>query len=223
MKCSIIVPVLNEAPILGAALEALLPLREDGHEVIVVDGGSTDGSAARAQDLADVVLNSQRGRAVQMNCGAEAATGEVLLFLHADVRLPDDAPAYIAAALRGRPGWGRFDVRLSGTAPVFRLVERLMNLRSRRTGIATGDQAIFVHRDLFRSEGGYASIPLMEDVELCRRLRAVRAPLCLRQQVRVSTRRWERHGILRTILLMWLLRLRFALGADPAVLARHYA
>lgn len=222
-RISIIIPALNEAAGIAETLRPLQPLRARGHEVIVVDGGSADGTVAIARPLADRVIASRPGRARQQNAGAEAAGGDVLLFLHADTQLPPDADALVTGGLtRSGCGWGRFDVRLSGRRPLLRVVERMMNLRSRLTGIATGDQAIFVRRDGFRRAGGFPHIPLMEDVALCRTLRRTGPPLCLRQRVLTSSRRWEQRGILRTILLMWRLRAAYALGADPARLARRY-
>lgn len=217
-------PVWNEAGGIGAALAALAPLRARGHEVIVADGGSTDATPRLAARGADRVLAAPRGRARQMNAGAAAASGAVLLFLHADTRLPADADRLVLAALDGgRRGWGRFDVRLSGAHPAFRVIERLISARSRMSGIATGDQAMFVARERFREAGGFADIPLMEDVELCRRLkRAAGRPACIRAPVVTSSRRWERGGIVRTTWLMWWLRGAYALGADPGRLARHY-
>ena len=223
MRLSVIVPTLDEQDEIGATLAALQPLRARGHEVVVVDGGSRDATVAHARPLADRVLSSPRGRALQQNAGAAAATGEVLLFLHADTRLPADADALVLAGLaRSRRGWGRFDLRLSGSAPLLRLVERLIGLRSRLTGIATGDQAIFVRRGWFERAGGFPAIPLMEDVTLSRLLRQRGRPLCLRERVVTSSRRWEERGIWRTILLMWRLRLAYRLGADPASLAARY-
>lgn len=220
---SIVVPVLDEAEVIEPALAALAPLRARGHEVIVVDGGSTDGTPALARPLADRVLRAPRGRARQMNAGARAARGEVLLFLHADTRLPDAADRLVLAGLARRGhGWGRFDARLSGRHPLLRLTGWLFSLRSRLTGVATGDQAIFVRRDWFEAVGGYPDIPLMEDLALSRALKRRGRPLCLRQRVTTSSRRWERHGILRTILRMWRLRLAYYLGADPHELARLY-
>jgi len=222
VRLSIVIPTLNEADGIVEALTALAPLRGQGHEVILADAG-TDGTAERAAPLADRVLPAPRGRAVQMNRGAAVATGEVLLFLHADTRLPPGAPQTIAAGLAqtGR-AWGRFDVRLSGRRPLLRVVERMMNWRSRLTGIATGDQAIFVRQELFRAVGGYPEIPLMEDIALSKRLKRHGPPLCLGEPVLTSSRRWERDGIVRTILLMWWLRLRYWLGASPAQLAAVY-
>jgi len=222
MHLSIIVPCLNEATGIVEALEALGPLRRGGHEVIVVDSGD-DGTAELAAPLADRVVRAPRGRAVQMNRGAELAHGDLLLFLHADTRLPSTARRAIAEGMAGAGrAWGRFDVRLSGHQPSLRVIETLMNWRSRLTGIATGDQAIFVTRDLFRAVGGFPGIPLMEDVALSRALKRQAPPLCLRDRVVTSSRRWERDGIARTVLRMWWLRLRYFLGADPVRLARLY-
>ena len=220
---SIIVPCLNEAQGIAGSLAALSPLRAYGAEVIVVDGGSNDGTAGRAASLADLVITAPRGRASQMNAGAAHARGEILLFLHADTRLPDSAGALIVDGLkRTRRGWGRFDVSIDGRHPLLRLVEAFMNLRSRLTGIATGDQAIFVTRSLFTAAGGYPEIALMEDIAMSKRLKGFGPPLCLKHRLTASARRWEKHGVLRTILLMWSLRLAYWLGADPAKLAVRY-
>ncbi|CAN5298699.1 TIGR04283 family arsenosugar biosynthesis glycosyltransferase [soil metagenome] len=217
------VPTLNEAGEIGAALEALQPLRERGAEVIVVDGGSADGTGELAAPLAHRVLTSEPGRARQQNAGAREARGEILLFLHADTRLPPEADALILEGLaRSGRGWGRFDVRLSGAHPGLRVVERMISWRSRLTGMASGDQAIFVRRPLFHSVGGFPEIPLMEDLALSRALKRLGPPLCLRERVTTSSRRWERGGIARTILLMWRLRLAYYRGADPAELAERY-
>jgi rSAM/selenodomain-associated transferase 2 len=219
VKISVILPVLNEAPGIVAALAALASLRARGHEVIVTDGGGTDGTAALAAPLADRVISAPRGRAAQMNAGADAAGGDALVFLHADTRLPEDADRLIAAALAGRT-WGRFDVRIEGRSPLLAMVAFFMNWRSRLTGVATGDQAIFVRR---REFPGFAPIALMEDIDFSRRMKRVSRPACLRAKVATSGRRWERHGVLRTILLMWRLRLAYWLGAPPEELARRYA
>lgn len=220
---SIIVPVLDEAATIGATLERLAPLRRQGCDVIVADGGSRDGTPGIAAPHCDQVVTAPRGRASQMNAGAAAARGDSLLFLHADTRLPDGAEAAIAAALADPAAlWGRFDVTIEGRHPALPLVAAMMNLRSRLTGIATGDQAIFVRRSAFESAGRFPDIPLMEDIALSDRLRRMARPACLRQRVTTSGRRWEKHGALRTILLMWRLRLAYALGADPAALARRY-
>ena len=222
VQLSVIVPVLNEAAGIGPTLQALAALRASGHEVIVVDGGSADATVHIAQPLADRVVAGPRGRARQMNAGAAVAQGKVLLFLHADTLLPAGADALIAQALARGARWGRFDVRISGGAWLFPLIASLMNLRSRLSGIATGDQAIFVERNLFTQLGGYADQPLMEDIELSRRLRAVAQPACLRQRVLTSGRRWQQHGVWRTVWLMWRLRWRYWRGVPPDVLARAY-
>jgi len=218
---SIIVPVWNEAGEIEAALRALASLRRRGTEVIVVDGGSSDGTAELARPLADRVIAAPRGRSLQMNAGAALARGDVLLFLHADTRLPDDADCLVRDGLAksGRT-WGRFDVRFDGGG--LALIAFMMNLRSRLTGIATGDQAMFVTRAAFDAAGGFPQIALMEDVALSARLKRLGPPLCLGARVTTSARRWRTRGTLRTVLLMWLLRLRFFLGADPAKLARAY-
>jgi len=220
---TIVVPVLNEAAAIVPCLRELSGLRERGAEVIVADGGSTDATAEAAAPLADRVLRSARGRARQMNAGAAQAHGETLLFLHADARLPDSADALIVDGLkRSRRGWGRFDVAISGSNPLLRVVARLMNIRSRLTGIATGDQAIFVTRSLFTAAGSYPDIALMEDIALSKQLKRFGPPLCLRHRLIASGRRWEKHGVVRTILLMWRLRLAYWLGADPGKLAVRY-
>ena len=220
---SVVVPVLDEAGTLARSLLPLQPLRGRDVEVIVVDGGSRDGTPRAAHPLCDRVLAAPRGRASQMNAGVRAASGRVLLFLHADTRLPSGWSGMVRSALEsGGRDWGRFDVRLDGAHPMLRVVERAMNLRSRLSGIATGDQAIFVTRAAFREAGGFPDIALMEDLALSRTLRARSRPACLSAAVVTSSRRWERDGIVRTILLMWRLRLEYALGADPEKLARLY-
>ena len=222
-RLSIIIPVLNEGAVLTKTLSALQLLRQAGHEVIVVDGGSTDGSAALSETLADRVIQSRSGRSRQMNGGASIAGGDVLLFLHADTCLPGEADHLILTGMKNlRKHWGRFDVRLSGNHFLLRAVEALMNLRSRLSGIATGDQGIFVERAVFEAAGGFPEIDLMEDVTLSRRLKKYGPPLCLREKVFTSSRRWEKNGVVRTILLMWSLRLAYFLGANPARLARLY-
>ena len=222
-RISIIIPVLNEAQSLPETLALLGPLRAKGHEVIVVDGGSDDGTSVIAALRADRVMSSPVGRGGQMNAGAAAARGDVLVFLHADTRLPEDADTLILQSLTdGLRCWGRFDVRLSGSHPALQLVAFMMNLRSRLNGIATGDQAIFVRRATFEAVGRFPEIPLMEDIVLSGRLRAVTPPVCLRQCVLTSSRRWRQHGIVRTVVTMWALRLAFALGVPPARLARIY-
>jgi rSAM/selenodomain-associated transferase 2/rSAM/selenodomain-associated transferase 1 len=218
----IVMPVLQEGQGLLAALQALQPLRGQGAELVVVDGGSTDGSWAIARRWADEVRLAPRGRASQMNAGAAGCRAGALLFLHGDTRLPPGAGAAIAQALARGHGWGRFDVRLDSSRPLLRLVSVLMNARSRLTGIATGDQALFVRRELFERLGGFAGQPLMEDIELSRRLRRTGAPACLPGPAITSARRWESHGAWRTIWLMWRLRAAYYLGAPPQSLARRY-
>ena len=222
-KLSIIVPVLNEGEGVAATLDALADLRALGTEVIVVDGGSRDATIQRARLRADRVISAPRGRALQMNAGAAKASGDVLLFLHADTRLPADADHVVLNGLdRSGRAWGRFDVKIDGRHPLLLVVGWLMGLRSRLTGIATGDQAIFARRDAFQAAGGFAEIPLMEDIALCKRLKRVSRPLCLRERVVTSGRRWEKNGVLNTMVLMWRLRLAFFFGADPKELAQHY-
>jgi rSAM/selenodomain-associated transferase 2 len=220
---SIVVPVLNEAEQIDSLLDSLAEARSQGAEIVVVDGGSVDGTLKRVSGRADRCVHSLPGRARQQNSGAALAHGEVILFLHADTRLPPGAVGTVLDGLgRTGRGWGRFDVRLTGRHPAFRMVERMISLRSRLSGIATGDQAIFVRRELFDQIGGFPEIPLMEDVALSRRLLATGPPLCLSDAVVTSSRRWESRGIVRTILLMWRLRLAYWLGADPARLAARY-
>ncbi len=237
MRLSIIIPTLNEGEHIGALLADLAPLRAAGAELILVDGGSSDATLARAANGVDRILQAPRGRAAQMNAGVQAAAGELLWFLHADTRVPAEAVSALQQAwARGAcqtPGarrrsrracfWGRFDVRLSGRHPLLRLVERGMNLRSRLSGIATGDQGLFVAREAFVAVGGFPPLALMEDIALSMALRRLARPVCLRERLLTSSRRWETRGVLRTILLMWRLRLAYALGADPEALARQYA
>ena len=220
---SVIVPSLNESAAIVATLSVLQTMRRSSHEVILVDCGSDDDTTELAHPLVDRIVNGPRGRAVQLNIGARAARGDVLLFLHADTLVPPEA---IRALLEGFPtsgrAWGRFDVRLSGSHVMFRIVEKMMNLRSRLSGIATGDHGIFVRRETFEKIGGFPEIPLMEDVAISRRLKRESRPYCPRARIVTSSRRWEENGILKTIVLMWRLRLAYALGADPADLARSY-
>ncbi|MDZ7753467.1 MAG: TIGR04283 family arsenosugar biosynthesis glycosyltransferase [Gammaproteobacteria bacterium] len=221
-RLSIVMPVLDEAPRIERALLALVSMRERGHEVIVVDGGSTDGTVDRARGLCDRVLASAPGRGRQMALGARHATGDAVVFLHADTELPAGGDLLIVEALaRGAP-WGRFDVCLSGGSCGLRLVERAMNLRSRLTGIATGDQAIFVRRDVLEAVGGVPEQALMEDIELSRRLLGVSRPVCLRDTVWTSSRRWEEGGMVRTILTMWALRAAYWSGVPARRLAAIY-
>ena len=219
MKISIIIPALDEAGDIVETLHSLQALRGRGHEVILVDGGSMDDTVARAEGLCDLILHTDKGRALQMNAGARQAGGDMLLFLHADTRLPPEVDVLLAPHAGA---WGRFDLRLSGRHAFFRVIAWCINLRSRLTGVATGDQAIFVSRRLFQAAGGYPGIPIMEDIALSRALKRRMRPVCLRQRVFTSSRRWEEKGMLRTVLLMWRLRLGYYLGADPGRLAGQY-
>lgn len=221
-RVSVVLPVLDEAATLPGTLAALAPLREQGHELIVADGGSADGTVSLARRQADRVLAAPRGRASQMNAGAACASGDILLFLHADTRLPATALEDVVAATASR-AWGRFDVRLDSPSAMLAVVGTMMNLRSRLTGIATGDQAIFVRREAFDAVGGVPAIALMEDIEFSTRmLRLHGRPACLRGPVLTSARRWESRGVWPTILLMWRLRALYFMGADPERLAREY-
>lgn len=222
-RISVVIPARNEAAVIGATLAGLKSWRKHGHEVIVVDGGSTDATTAIAESQCDRVLRTSPGRALQMNSGAAVASGDLFLFLHADTRLPSTALAEVTmAADTGDDCWGRFDVRLDARATVYRVIETLMNWRSRLSGIATGDQAIFVTRELFERCGGYPSIALMEDVALSRILRREAAPICPRSRVTTSARRWQRDGVAATVVKMWWLRAAFALGASPNRLRAVY-
>jgi rSAM/selenodomain-associated transferase 2 len=219
---SIVLPVLNEAQHIESTLAGLVPLRRRGVEVIVVDGGSDDDTVTRASALSDVTVEAQRGRARQMNAGAAAAQGKVLLFLHADTLLPAGADRLLAQALASGGLWGRFDVRIVGRHPMLRVVAALMNWRSRLTGIATGDQALFIRREAFERVGGFPDQPLMEDIEMSRRLGALAAPICIAERVATSGRRWESRGVWRTIILMWCLRWRYWRGESAQRLAEAY-
>jgi rSAM/selenodomain-associated transferase 2 len=222
MRLSIIVPILNEG---GLALDCVMQLasfREAGHELILVDGGSEDLPAEKLSVYVDQLLITEPGRARQMNHGASVASGEILWFLHADSQVNLDMVSEIERAVSQGARWGRFDIRLSGQHFLLRLVERMMNWRSCSSGIATGDQGIFVQSSLFETIGGYPDQALMEDVEISRRLKRLANPFCLHQRLVTSSRRWERRGILRTIFLMWGLRLAYWLGVSPSRLARLY-
>jgi len=218
---SVIVPTLNEE---AALAETLRQARQPGvHEIIVVDGGSTDATRAIAAEFADRVLSAPQGRATQMNAGAAHASGDILLFLHADTLVPPGcAHAIIAACAQPGVVGGRFDVDLQPSSPLLWLTGELMNHRSRLTGIATGDQAIFIRRDVFEQLGGYADMPLMEDIDLSRRMKRAGRIACLHERVIASARRWQKNGVVRTILTMWTLRALYFLGASPEQLHRVY-
>ncbi|MBL3557464.1 MULTISPECIES: TIGR04283 family arsenosugar biosynthesis glycosyltransferase [Marinobacter] len=222
LSLSVVVPVWREAASIQPFLKSLQQVREEGHEVIVVDGGSDDGTAELAAPWCDQVLIGGKGRALQMNVGAEAAQGNVLLFLHADTVLPDSAFEHLQHFFSSRKQWGRFDVQLSGQRALFRVVAWFMNRRSRLTGIATGDQAMFVRTSVFRAVQGFAPIPLMEDVELSKRLCSLSGPYCIGDPVTTDSRRWEQRGAWRTIFLMWRLRWRYWRGESPESLAAAY-
>jgi len=226
MRLAIIVPVLDEAAQIEPCLAALAQLRQRGVQVIVADGGSRDQTVRLAAPLCDRVVSAARGRSLQMNAGArseQARGADVLLFLHVDARLPADADRLVFRALgNSRARWGRFDVKLQGRSIGLGLIATMMNLRSRATGICTGDQAIFVEQGTFLALEGFAPIGLMEDVEFCRRARQLSWPVAVRPPLTASARRWDQAGLWRTVLLMWWLRLAYFLGADPQTLARRY-
>jgi rSAM/selenodomain-associated transferase 2 len=224
LRLSVIVPALNEGTAITTTLMALQPLRTRGHQVIVVDGGSHDLTVELSRPLADRVMQAKAGRATQMRAGADVADGSLLWFLHADTIAPENADRLIAQALRLAPtGWGRFDVQLSQTRPLLKCVAWMMNQRSRLSGIATGDQGIFVRRRLYDDVGGFPEIPLMEDIAISRALRRHGRPASIRQPLVSSPRRWLAHGVFRTILHMWALRLAYFLGVSPERLAACYA
>ena len=220
-RLTIVLPVLNEAAIIVAALQRARAVARRGAEIIVADGYSRDGTAQLAKPFADRVITVRRGRGAAMNAGAALGTGDALLFLHADTALPEDADRLIDAAL-ARRAWGRFDLRIAGRHPLLAVVARMINWRSRLTGIATGDQAIFVTREAFEAVGGFPDLPLMEDIAISRRLKRLCRPFCIATPAVTSGRRWEQNGVVRTILLMWRLRLSYYLGVEPALLAELY-
>ena len=223
MRLSIIIPTLNEADTISENLKALQALRLDDHEVIVADGGSTDDTVALSRGATDRAINAAKGRALQMNAGAQIARGDVFVFLHADTRLPTEVEHLIATAVVGeRRRWGFFKVKLSGSHKLLRLIALLMNVRSTLTGIATGDQTLFVCRDLFESVGGFPQLPLMEDIAMTKRLKRCARPAVIRDYVLTSSRYWEQHGILRSVLRMWSLRLAYFIGVDPNILVKRY-
>jgi rSAM/selenodomain-associated transferase 2 len=221
-RLSIIVPVLDEAAGIADTLRQFDAARSAGHELVVVDGGSRDETVERARPWCDVLTSSERGRARQLAQGVRVASGDIFWFVHADTGLAPSLFKSVTSAVERGHAWGRFDVRLSGSHPMFRVIERMINLRSRLTKIATGDQGIFVTRRTLESVGGIPLQDLLEDVELCRRLKRYADSACLREKITTSSRRWESHGIWRTIVLMWWLRWRYFLGADPVRLHERY-
>ncbi len=227
LKHTIVIPTFNEEAEIRACLQRLQGLRAQGFEVIVVDGGSVDSTARLTENLCDHFILSCRSRAQQMNAGAKLAKGDFIFFLHVDSQLPDNFSELIVTMTttflqQNKFCWGRFDVKLSGKHWAFRMIETMMNGRSRLTGIATGDQVIFMSQALYKAANGFPEIALMEDIAMSRRLKAVCAPLCLRQKVMTSSRRWEQNGIINTVIKMWLLRLSYFLGTDPTKLAKQY-
>lgn len=221
MRFSIIIPTLNEAAIIKTCLTRLQTLRTNS-EIILVDGGSHDLTTALAHGLVDKVKITSPCRAVQMNSGAEQANGDILIFLHADTVLPDEALQRISASITPNRQWGRFDIALTGRSILLPVIAFFMNLRLRLTGIATGDQVIFTSKTLFDSIGQFPAIALMEDIALCKTLKTISPPLCLNAKVISSGRRWEQFGVVKTIVLMWSLRLRYFFGANPTTLASLY-
>jgi rSAM/selenodomain-associated transferase 2 len=220
---SVIVPVLNEAMTIDVVLRSLAAARPRGVEVIVADGGSTDNTSINARHHHCQVVSAPRGRGAQMNAGAAIARGNILLFLHADTRLPENFDQIVIAEMaRTKRAWGRFDVSIKGRHPLLPIVAMMMNFRSRLTGIATGDQAMFIHRNAFAAVGGFPDVPLMEDIIMSRRLNRLTRPLCLAARATTSGRRWDERGFFRTVLLMWRLRLALRFGASPDALARAY-
>jgi len=222
VRISVIIPILNEAKSIVAMLQALLPLGPS--ELFIVDGGSSDGTRAICRQFGVEVLTSPRGRAAQMNYGARRATGDVLLFLHADTRLPPTAFDDIRGALADpRFVGGRFDIQLDGDHWMLRVVGAMISLRSRLSNVGTGDQAIFVRREMFQGMGGFPDIPIMEDVAFCRALKRLGEMACLRSKVITSARRWELDGVWRTIFRMWMLKSLYLMGVSPHRLKRYYS
>lgn len=222
MKFSIIIPILNETSGIEKFLSTLQTFREQG-EIIIVDGGSQDNVITIASPLTDKFIKSPKGRAKQMNAGAQEASGKILLFLHADTYIPSNALSLIEQGLSQYYQWGRFDIKLSGTHFMFLAIAQCMNWRSRLTGISTGDQALFVQKLVFDQAGQFPEIPLMEDIAICKNLNSFGPPLCLKAKITTSSRRWQQLGITRTILLMWWLRLLYFFGYNPETLAQLYS
>ena len=225
MQISIIIPTLNEARGICTTLQALQSARSSGLQIVLSDGGSTDDTVLIARSLVDRVVDSKPGRAAQMNSGAAQATGEVLWFLHADTMLQPNSVAALCQAVKDQlepEFWGRFDIQLDATDWIYRIIETLMNWRSRLTSVTTGDQGLFVSRQLHMRLGGFSSQPLMEDIEYSKRLRGVCKPINLSAIIITSARRWKQKGVIRTIVLMWWLRLAYVCGVSPEKLAQWY-
>jgi rSAM/selenodomain-associated transferase 2 len=223
-RLSVIIPVLDEAGCIQATLESLQPLRSKGHEIIVVDGGSRDASISLSEPLVDHILQSSPGRATQMQAGTTVSSGDILWFLHADSNIPGHADSLITRSLAdSKSDWGRFDITLDENHPLLRCVAWFMNQRTQLTGIATGDQGIFIRRALFDRIGGFPDVPLMEDIRISRSLKKHGRPCRVKARLGTSPRRWKTHGIARTILKMWSLRLAHFAGVSPERLARHYS
>ena len=222
MKFSIIIPTLNEAQVIQTCLENLRKY-QPASEIILVDGGSSDKTLSLAKPNADVIINTGKGRAKQMNMGAMIATGDVLVFLHADTFLPDNALTLIQQGIESGAQWGRFNIKLSSSNALLKIIATMMNWRSRLTGIATGDQVIFVSRESFNQIGGFPEIALMEDIAISKILKKVTPPCCLTEQVKSSARRWQKFGIYHTMLLMWWLRLGYFMGVNPGSLQQLYS
>ena len=221
MFVSIIIPVLNEEASIKDLLHQLQTYRQQGHEVIVVDGGSNDNTCSISKPLSDKVITSESGRALQMNNGAAHSENDILWFLHADTLISDKAIEKIQQALN-KNDWGRFNIKLSGSNILFRVIEKMMNVRSCLTGIVTGDQGIFVKKHVFNAVNGYPNIPLMEDIEISKKLKLISRPICIKEILTTSSRRWEEKGILSTVLLMWKFRLYYWLGVSADKLAAQY-
>ncbi len=221
-KISIIIPALNEAETIETSLNRLQVYRQQGHEIVVVDGGSSDKTAEISQPLVDQFLLSEPGRAIQMNLGAKQASGNLLLFLHVDTIVSDSCFTELLNLELNKKIWGRFDVKLSNSKFIYKVIAFFMNLRSRITSIATGDQCIFITKKLFSSIKGYPEVALMEDIAISKKLRKYHKPICLKETVVTSARRWEKNGVLKTILLMWYLRLAYFFNVSPKKLNALY-